>query len=71
MVLASTDDVQRITPAEAKALVDGGRAVLYDTRAAEAYRIRHAAGAVSLPEAEVPGRLDELPSDKALIFYCT
>ena len=62
-------DVQRITPAEAKVLLDSGSAVLYDTRSAKAYRSKHAAGAISFPEAEVAKRLSELPADKVLIFY--
>jgi len=68
----SADDVQRISPREAKALLDSGEALLYDTRSADAYRSQHAAGAVSFPEPDLPARLDELPSDgRALIFYCT
>jgi rhodanese-related sulfurtransferase len=64
------DDVQRISPAEAKALLDSGQAHLYDTRSADAYQSHHARGAVSLPERELGARIDELPDDgKALIFY--
>jgi rhodanese-related sulfurtransferase len=61
--------VQRITVEEAKVLLDGGLAVLYDARSAEAYRAQHAVGAISLPEADVEARYGELPTDKALIFY--
>lgn len=64
-------EVQRITPAEAKALLDDGAAVLYDTRSPDTYRTQHAAGAISLPEATVGAHYDELPTDKGLIFYCT
>jgi len=67
----SAADVNRITAADAKALVDDGAAVLYDTRALDEYRIQHAAGAVSLPEGQEGARFGELPADKALIFYCT
>ncbi len=63
-------DVQRITLADAKSLLDNGTAVLYDARSARAYSSGHAAGAISLPEAEVVARFGELPADKALIFYC-
>ncbi|HID87089.1 MAG TPA: hypothetical protein EYP55_06875 [Anaerolineae bacterium] len=62
-------DVQRITPAEAKALLDNGMAVLYDMRSVKAYRVKHAAGAVSFPEADMAARFSELPADKKLIFY--
>lgn len=64
-------DVQRITLADAKSLLDNGTAVLLDARSARAYSSEHAAGAISLPEAEVIARFGELPADKVLIFYCT
>jgi len=64
-------DVQRITLADAKSLLDNGTAVLYDSRPVRAYRSKHAAGAISLPEEEVVARFSELPADKVLIFYCT
>lgn len=64
-------DVQRITLADAKSLLDNGTAVLYDARSVRAYSSKHAAGAISLPEDEVAVRASELPADKVLIFYCT
>lgn len=64
-------DVRRITLADAKSLLDKGTAVLVDARSVRAYNSGHAAGAISLPEAEVVARLSELPADKTLIFYCT
>lgn len=69
VVVRTGNDVQRITPAEAKALLNDGAAILYDTRSARSYRTQHAAGAISLPEADVAARFSELPTDKALIFY--
>ena len=65
----TTRDVERISAAEAKELQDAGEAVLYDVRSAAAYRELHAAGARSLPESEVAANLDELETDKTLIFY--
>lgn len=67
----SPDDVLRIGPQEAKAMLDAGEAVLYDARTVNSYRTEHAAGAVSLPEEEVSERFESLPEDKVLIFYCT
>ena len=69
LVVRSAADVQCITPAEAKTLLDEGQAVLYDTRSAGSYHTQHAAGAVSFPEADVSARFSELPTDQALIFY--
>jgi rhodanese-related sulfurtransferase len=67
--VTSADDVRRISPAEARVLVEGGGALLYDTRSAASYGSRHAAGAISFPESEAAGRVGELPADKGLIFY--
>ena len=69
IAITTAQDVQRITPAEAKALLDNGSAVLYDTRSAKSFRSKHAAGAISFPEAEITARFNELPADKVLIFY--
>ena len=71
VVVRSAADVQRITLADAKSLLDNGTAVLVDARSAKAYNYKHAAGAISLPEDEVAARASELPTDKSLIFYCT
>lgn len=71
ITVENADEVQRITPSEAKSLIDTGDAVLYDARGVEWYEREHAAGAISLPEADVAARLETLPTDVALIFYCT
>jgi hypothetical protein len=62
-------DVQRITPAQTKALLDNGSAVLYDVRSAAEFGTQHAAGALSFPEADITARYGGLPADKSLIFY--
>ena len=67
--ITSPEQVQRIKPAEAKALLDRGEAVLYDTRSFEVYGEKHAVGALSFPEAERETLVDVLPADKALVFY--
>lgn len=63
------DDVQRISPAGAKAMVDEGAALLYDVRSAAEYAAGHAAGAISFPEIEAAERYGDLPANKGLIFY--
>ena len=65
----TTDGVQRIDPSDAKALLDEDEAVLYDVRSERFYDAKHAAGAISLPEAQIDARLSELPDYKTLIFY--
>ena len=67
----TADDVRRITLANAKTLLENNEAVLYDVRSADQYQAQHAAGAISLPDSDVAARLNELPTDQALIFYCT
>jgi hypothetical protein len=62
-------DVQRITPADAKTLLDGGEADLYDVRSAAEYNTRHAAGARSFPDTDTAAGYGQLPTDKSLIFY--
>jgi hypothetical protein len=69
VVVESAEDVQRITPADAKALLDSGEAVLYDARSAASNQKVHAAGAISFPDSEVAARSGEMPSDKSLIFH--
>jgi rhodanese-related sulfurtransferase len=65
-----------ITPAEAHALLQAGRAVLADVRDSRLYDNAHPAGAVSLPLAALEasgGRLPDgtvVPDDAVLIFYC-
>jgi hypothetical protein len=65
------DGVRRVGPAELKAMVDEGRAVVYDTRAKASYDYEHVKGALSMPHEEVEKRAGELPKDKTLVFYCT
>jgi hypothetical protein len=65
----TAQDVQRITAADAKVLLDAGEAVLYDVRSVNEYARLHAAGARSFPESEAATRVDELPAAIALVFY--
>ena len=67
----SADGARRITPAELKQMLDGGTAVLYDTRAKGAYDAEHIKGSLSMPSNEVGDRAGELPKGKTLVFYCT
>jgi hypothetical protein len=64
-------DVARISLQETTDKLEQGQAVLIDVRDRSAYDAGHAAGALSFPESEIDGRLNELPRDKELILYCT
>jgi len=65
------DGVRRVSPAELQAMVEDGRAVVYDTRAKMAYDAEHIKGALSMPHEEVASRAGELAKGKTLVFYCT
>jgi hypothetical protein len=62
-------DVPRISPAEAHGQQQAGTGVIIDVRDAAFYQEAHAAGALSVPEDELLAQLDNLPTDKTLIFY--
>ncbi|MGA7730957.1 MAG: CHAT domain-containing protein [Chloroflexia bacterium] len=62
----------RISMEEFKQLYDdpATRPVIVDVRAAAAFGDGHIAGAISVPEAEVDGQLDRIPSDQLVVAYC-
>lgn len=63
----------RIDAAEAKALVDGGKAVILDVVASHVWPAmsRTIQGSIRMPPEEIEQRFDELPRGKAIIAYCT
>ena len=64
------DAMPRVPPEEAVALRDAGNAVIVDVRDRVSYESNHIAGALSIPLAELPQRLSELPRDKRILTYC-
>jgi hypothetical protein len=64
-------NVVRISPAEAYNQQQAGSGIIIDVRGAQFYQEAHAAGAISLPEEELPAQIAQLPTDKTLILYCT
>jgi hypothetical protein len=62
-------DITRVSPAEAYAGQQAGTAVIIDVRDEQSYQASHAAGALSIPEGQLPARLAELPTDRTLILY--
>jgi rhodanese-related sulfurtransferase len=63
----------RIDPAEAKSLIDAGKAIVVDVVSPMAWEgLREVIpGSVRIPPDEIPQRLAELPRDRAIITYCT
>ena len=60
----------RISLEEAKAMMDGGNAVVIDVREPDEWASGHVAGAIHIPVDDVGARIDELPADKDLLFIC-
>lgn len=68
---AQDDGVRRITPEEARAAVEKGKAIIVDVRAEESYNLGHVKGSRSIPVSEIADRANELPRDKMIITYCS
>ena len=68
---AAQKTVERISIPDARAAVEKGEAVFVDVRQAGQYQSGHIAGALSLPEAEIPTRGSSLPERKKIIAYCS
>ena len=47
-----------------------GEVTMVDVRPRDEYLAGHLAGAISMPLAEIGGRLDELPRDRQIVAYC-
>ena len=67
----SGDGVRRVTPAEARAAVEKGQAVIVDVRPAESFKAGHVKGALSIPLGDIEARTGELPRGKMIITYCS
>ncbi|TAK27884.1 MAG: rhodanese-like domain-containing protein [Chloroflexota bacterium] len=63
----------RIDPAEAKARLDAGQAIILDVVAPHVWQQMHKAiaGAVRIDPHEIDRHYHELPRDKEIIAYCT
>jgi rhodanese-related sulfurtransferase len=63
----------RIDAAEAKALVDSGKAIILDVVASHVWpaMARTIQGSIRIPPQEIEQRFSELPRDKTIIPYCT
>jgi membrane protein DedA with SNARE-associated domain/rhodanese-related sulfurtransferase len=66
--------IARIGVGELRALIDGGkRPVIVDVRSRSSRNLdrRFIPGALAMDIAEVDARLEELPADREIVFYCT
>lgn len=60
-----------ISPAELKALIDSGDDFqLIDTRDADKFETCHIPGAISIPQLELPYKLDLINNDMKVVIYC-
>ena len=69
------ETIQRISPADARRLMEDGDAVLVDTRDRQFYRDAHAAGAISVPFSEIRRSPDHpalrsVPEGQMIVLYC-
>lgn len=68
---AAQKTVERVSILDAREAIQKGDAVFVDVRQAGQYQLGHIAGALSLPEAEIPARGSSLPKGKKIITYCS
>lgn len=67
--------IRRIAPVDGRRLVEDGEAVLVDTRDRRFYEEAHAAGAISVPFAEIRRTPDHpalrsVPEGQTIVLYC-
>jgi hypothetical protein len=67
---AAPDGVRRITVAETRRALEAGRAVVIDVRGKDSYALGHIKGSLALTDAALDARLQALPKDTLLVFYC-
>ncbi|HJU55007.1 MAG TPA: rhodanese-like domain-containing protein [Pyrinomonadaceae bacterium] len=67
----SDDGVRRVTPAEARAAVEKGQAVIVDVRGEDSFKAGHVKGALWIPLNDIASRAGELPRGKMIITYCS
>jgi hypothetical protein len=67
----SGDYIQRTSQEDAKTAFDGNQAVFLDVRNTVSYNVGHIPGAISIPEIEIPERLNELDPSQWIITYCS
>ena len=69
--ILTVENVQRTSLSDAKAAYDGKKAIFLDVRTSESYTRNHIPGAVSIPESQINGRMNELDPNQWIIAYCS
>jgi hydroxyacylglutathione hydrolase len=64
------DSITAITPGEAAADIESGRAVVLDVRDEHELRTGTLNGAINIPLGVLADHMDELPRDKRIVVYC-
>ena len=65
----NSSEIARVQPEAAKAAFDAGEALFVDVRDTNAFKVSHIPGAISIPLAELQGRMDELDPNRWIIPY--
>ena len=65
------DGAPRIAPADVRAELDKGDAIIVDVRGDSSYEAGHVKGARLIPYSDLIARMDEFPRDKMIITYCS
>jgi rhodanese-related sulfurtransferase/DNA-binding transcriptional ArsR family regulator len=68
--LGSSGPAEPVSREELLRRAEVGDVIVIDVRPAEEYAAGHIPGAVSIPLAELPGRLDALPPGIQIVAYC-
>jgi predicted sulfurtransferase len=72
MVSAQGDDgVRRVTPQEAREMVEKGKAIIVDVRGEDSYKAGHVKGARWIQIGDIESHIKQLPRDKMIITYCS
>jgi 3-mercaptopyruvate sulfurtransferase SseA len=70
--VATTNEIPRISPADAADAAAKGTAVIVDVRENAQWEAGHVKGALHVSLAEIEaGHLDQLPRDRRIIAYCS
>jgi hypothetical protein len=67
----TSENVSRTSPQDAKAAFDQKKAIFLDVRTVESYTRSHIPGAISIPEAQILERIQELDPNRWIIAYCS